>query len=95
MVRALVRCESVGVVGRQCEAAATVLEDEAGVFGYDSGAEAAEEGVDEAAAVAVFVGDGEVDGVAGLEGGRAVLEGCVGFGGVEEGGAGCEVFLVG
>jgi len=71
------------------------LEDEAAVLGDDAGAEATIGAVYEGAAVALGVGDGEVDCVCGLEGGGAVVEGGVHFCWVEEGGAGGEVGLLG
>ena len=79
----------VGVVGRvEDEVGAAVLQREAAALGDDAGAEAGVVAVDEGAAVALAVRDGEVDGVAPGVGGRGrrrtVAEVLVGGGGGEE-----------
>ena len=55
--------KTVGVVGIEGEEVAAILQGEAEGPGDESGAETAVDGLDEGDAVAVFVDDGEVDGV--------------------------------
>lgn len=84
--------DGVWMAGDELEVAAAVLQDEAAAFGDDAGAETVEVGVYEGDCVAVFVGDGEVDGVAVVVGGGAmVVDLGGGFEGVEEFGARGEV----
>lgn len=64
VVGAFARGEHVGVVGAEVEVCAAVLESEAATCGDDARAEAGVVAVDERDAIAVFVGYGEVDGVA-------------------------------
>ena len=65
VVGSFVRCEDVGVVGSEGEIRAAVLKREAASRGDDACAKAAVVGDYETTAVAVGVGDGEVDGVGG------------------------------
>lgn len=84
---------------------ASVRGDNAGAEAAEEGAvgvlvmvvkkEEREGGLDEAAAVAVGVGNREVDGVAGAKGGSAVVEGGIGGRSIKGGGARGEVVLVG
>lgn len=65
----------VGVVRVEAEVGAAVLQREAAALGDDAGAKTAIVAVDEGRGVAVLVRDGEVDGVAALEGRGDVLGG--------------------
>lgn len=74
VVRPLARREHVGVALAQREVGAAVLQREAAPLGDDAGAEAAVVAVDEGYAVALLVRHGEVDRIAVVVGGAAVVQ---------------------
>lgn len=84
VVGPLARGEDVGVTLAEGEVGTAVLQRETAPLGDDAGAETAVVAVDEGHAIAFFVRHGEVDRVAVVVGGTAVVQNVQGLGRVEE-----------